>query len=51
VVAPVALDLLRAYSPPRPVRLLGVRVASFERDETTSEDAAAQDQLQLALSD
>ena len=29
VVAPVALDLLRAYYPPRPVRLLGVRVACF----------------------
>ena len=27
--AAVALELLRAYSPPRPVRLLGVRVAQF----------------------
>ena len=26
----VALELLRAYAPPRPVRLLGVRVAAFE---------------------
>lgn len=26
----VALDLLRAYAPPRPVRLIGVRVAGFE---------------------
>ena len=34
VVAPVALDLLRAYDPPRPVRLLGVRVASFESGES-----------------
>jgi DNA polymerase-4 len=51
VVAPVALDLLRAYSPPRPVRLLGVRVASFEREPPNSEDTAPQDQLQLALSD
>jgi DNA polymerase-4 len=32
VIGPVALDLLRAYDPPRPVRLLGVRVASFERE-------------------
>jgi len=24
------VELLRAYAPPRPVRLLGVRVASFE---------------------
>ena len=36
VVSAVALDLLRAYSPPRPVRLLGVRVAGF-----ASPDAAA----------
>ena len=30
VVARVALELLREYAPARPVRLLGVRVASFE---------------------
>jgi DNA polymerase-4 len=30
VVGAVALELLRAYAPPRPVRLLGVRVAGFE---------------------
>ena len=29
-VRDVALELLRAYGPPRPVRLLGVRVAGFE---------------------
>jgi DNA polymerase-4 len=29
-IAATALELLRAYAPPRPVRLLGVRVASFE---------------------
>jgi DNA polymerase-4 len=29
-VGGVALELLRTYAPPRPVRLLGVRVASFE---------------------
>jgi DNA polymerase-4 len=29
-VSSVALDLLRAYAPPRPVRLLGVRVAGFD---------------------
>ena len=51
VVASVALDLLRAYSPPRPVRLLGVRVASFEREPHEPESPPAQDQLQLALSD
>ena len=30
VVRPIVLELFRAYSPPRPVRLLGVRVAAFE---------------------
>jgi DNA polymerase IV len=29
-VVDTAIDLLRAYAPPRPVRLLGVRVAGFE---------------------
>jgi DNA polymerase IV len=38
LVGSVALDLLRAYDPPRPVRLLGVRVASFERDEDGEEN-------------
>ncbi len=40
----VALDLLRAYAPARPVRLLGVRVAGFEAPVV--EDA---DQLRLAV--
>src|SRR3954451_22110700 len=30
LVTDVALELLRAYAPPRPVRLIGVRLASFE---------------------
>jgi DNA polymerase-4 len=30
VVTEIALELLRAYSPPQPVRLLGVRIAGFE---------------------
>jgi DNA polymerase-4 len=50
VVTPVALELLRAYSPPRPVRLLGVRVAGFGRDERP-EQAAEEGQLQLGLAD
>jgi DNA polymerase IV len=51
-VTPIALALLRAYSPPRPVRLLGVRVAGFDRGPDPAAAAeAAQDQLQLALSD
>jgi DNA polymerase-4 len=43
VVVPTALELLREYAPARPVRLLGVRVASFE---TPDEDDA---QLRLAI--
>jgi DNA polymerase-4 len=39
-VAAVAVELLRAYAPARPVRLLGVRVASF---------AAADGQMALAM--
>ncbi len=45
VVAPVALDLLRAYAPPRPVRLLGVRVASFTSEPTA--EPGGQTQMQL----
>jgi DNA polymerase-4 len=48
VVAPIALDLLRAYDPQRPVRLLGVRLASFEHEAETGEAAPAP-QLQLSL--
>jgi DNA polymerase-4 len=44
-VTEVALELLRAYAPPRPVRLLGVRVAAFEEPEA----AVATDDPQLAL--
>ena len=48
LVTGVALELLRAYAPPRPVRLLGVRMASFE-DEAGSAPAAAPASDQLAL--
>jgi DNA polymerase-4 len=51
VVVPAALELLRAYDPPRPVRLLGVRLAAFEGEE--GEGAMAEedrDQMQLGLS-
>jgi DNA polymerase IV len=48
VVGPVALDLLRAYDPPRPVRLLGVRVASFGSAEA-GEAAPTDPQLQLGI--
>jgi DNA polymerase IV len=47
VVTQVALELLREYAPARPVRLLGVRVASFATAAATR-DA---DQLALPLDD
>ena len=47
-VTAIALDLLRAYAPPRPVRLLGVRVASFE-DEVVAPPAPPSDQLALEV--
>ena len=60
VVRPVALDLLRTYEPPRPVRLLGVRVASFEHDAEAegrtdaegpdADDAEGEAEPQLRLS-
>jgi len=48
VVVAVALDLLRAYSPPRPVRLLGVRVASFTGEDSAPDEPQAQLQLDAA---
>lgn len=50
VVKPVALRLLRDYDPPRPVRLLGVRVAGFEREtETAAKSPEVDTQLKIAL--
>jgi DNA polymerase IV len=50
-VAEVAVALLRQYAPPRPVRLLGVRVASFEheRPPVASGARVATDQLELEV--
>ena len=47
----VAMELLRAYAPPRPVRLLGVRVAAFEDvdDEPAREHSAPRRSPQLTL--
>ena len=52
----IARELLWAYDPPRPVRLIGVRVASFEKpadDDPDTEQQAAQphvgEQLRLAV--
>jgi DNA polymerase IV len=36
-VAAIAVGLLREYAPPRPVRLLGVRVAAFEAPAETTQ--------------
>ena len=43
-VSPVAVELLRRFSPPRPVRLLGVRVAGLQESA-----ADADEQLTLAV--
>ena len=47
-IAGVAVELLRAYAPPRPVRLLGVRMAAFT-DEAGDDAPATPDQLALPL--
>jgi DNA polymerase-4 len=47
IVSGVALALLREYAPPRPVRLLGVRVAAFDHGAGASE--RTDDQLALPL--
>jgi DNA polymerase-4 len=46
-VGGVAVALLREYAPPRPVRLLGVRVASF--DHGAAESERSDEQLALPL--
>ena len=49
VVGPVALDLLRAYDPQRPVRLIGVRLASFENGDAEEAETETEPQLRLSL--
>ena len=49
VVGRIALDLLRAYDPPRPVRLLGVRVASFDGAAAENSGGTADPQLRLGI--
>jgi DNA polymerase-4 len=51
LVTAVALELLRAYSPPRPVRLLGVRLAGFAHGEADEEQTEEEGQLQLTVAD
>ena len=48
-VTAVALDLLAAYAPPRPVRLLGVRVAQFGPAGSDADDGDPEPQLRLSL--
>jgi DNA polymerase-4 len=48
-VIDVAVELLRAYAPARPVRLLGVRLAGFEDVEPEPRRAPAATAGQLAL--
>jgi DNA polymerase-4 len=50
IVVSTALDLLRAYDPQRPVRLLGVRLASFENEADAAAEEDAGPQLRLSLS-
>jgi DNA polymerase-4 len=49
VVTDTALGLLRAYAPPQPVRLLGVRLASFDDVEPDRPPAPVAPVGQLAL--
>ena len=49
VVREVALELLRAYAPARPVRLLGVQVAGLDRDDAPAPAAGDADQLALPV--
>ena len=48
-VAGVALELLRALDPRRPVRLLGVRVAGLEEGRREASPSTPLDQLELSL--
>jgi hypothetical protein len=48
VVAEVACALLDEYAPPRPVRLLGVRVAAFA-EPPAAESGEGEPQLTLSV--
>jgi DNA polymerase IV len=39
VIGAIAIELLREYAPPKPVRLLGVRVAGFEHEQDRADDS------------
>jgi DNA polymerase IV len=48
-VTALALELLREFDPPRPVRLIGVRVAGLDEEEGRPPHEATAGQLELAL--
>ena len=48
-IADIAAQLLREYAPPRPVRLLGVRMAGFVTGAAVDDAQPAADAGQLAL--
>jgi DNA polymerase IV len=48
-IAATALALLRGYAPPRPVRLLGVRVAGFDDEAAGASAGGAHGQLTLPI--
>ena len=48
-IADVAVELLRENRPERPVRLLGVRLASFEDEVEAPEPAEDEPQTKLAV--
>lgn len=48
-IAAVAVELLRENRPERPVRLLGVRLASFEEERAGAEPGAEEPQTTLAV--
>jgi DNA polymerase-4 len=49
VVTPLANELLRKFAAPRPVRLLGVKVAGLDEDRMDAAPAVVDDPAQLAL--
>ena len=49
LVTAVALELLREFDPPRPVRLLGVRVAGLDRAAVSAASGPGDDQMALAV--
>jgi DNA polymerase-4 len=49
LIATTALSLLRTYNPPRPVRLIGVKVASFAGEAASQERSSEPEALSLLV--